>query len=99
MFIPAWNCPLCGSNYGDHHYFNRVIGKIWMEKRYEVMPVFYDICRCGMVFQFMRMSDQSLCEYYRGQYRQTIQNGNPEITERVKLEQNRRAEVLLPEIP
>jgi SAM-dependent methyltransferase len=95
----TWLCPLCESDTSHHHFFFRVIAKLWV-KNYIPVPVMYAICdECGLVFQWYRMDESEMTKYYAGQYRATVQGGDDDVTDRVLTEQTARVKYLLPELP
>lgn len=99
LTAPVWFCPACESDPTHHHFFERVIGKLWNGGQAPV-PVFYAICDvCGQVFQWQRMSESDAYQYYTAQYRATIQGGNDGVTDRVLAEQKKRTDLLMPELP
>lgn len=80
-----YSCPLCGGN--QSQLFDR--------RRFRGFEVTNRICRrCGLVYQYPRMSDAELEAFYEDQYRQLYQ-GNPDPGQDDLAVQAARAEALL----
>lgn len=98
MFETVWQCPVCESPPDRHNVFTREPGNIWKNNKMELIPLFYGICMdCGTVFQMQRLKDP-LSYYMQGDYRRTVQFGDPTPGDRIREEQEQRVKFLMPEL-
>ena len=73
------NCPLCESK--RHQYFARILDMMWMPDDIFWIPIDFDVCECGLIFQFRKFDKEQLDFYYRYLYRKSVNQGKEGITQ------------------
>lgn len=91
IFRLVEHCPLCGNKH-----FRRHVKYIPVERTIQktgIDEIIYVICKCGLIFQLWPMTQKTLAEYYKYQYREIL--GAPEVTKANIWEETKRADRLI----